>query len=105
MNQANFFEVIIRQLEPELDITGITVNKQILIDKINRLIVSDFSRLVSILRRVDVSEQKLKKSLDENKDTDAAHIILDLMIQRQIEKIKTKESFKTDSDIPENEKW
>jgi hypothetical protein len=105
MNEANFFEVIVRQLEPELDVTGLTVNKQILLDKINRLIVSNFSKLISILRRMDVSERKLKKLLDEKKNTDAAQIILDLMIERQIEKIKTKENFKTDSDIPEDEKW
>jgi hypothetical protein len=76
-----------------------------LIDAINYLLVNDFHKLVVVLYRVDVSEPKLKKLLQANPKTDAAVIIADLLIERQAEKIKTRESFKGKRDIPEDEKW
>lgn len=65
----------------------------------------DFNKLVQILYRVDVDEKKLKVLLQENKETDAAVIIADLLLQRQEEKIKTKQEFKPSDDIPDEEKW
>jgi hypothetical protein len=65
-------------------------NKQWLAAKINELLNHDFSRLVSILYRVDVNENKLRY----------------LLIERQLQKKKSKEQFKqSDNTIDENEKW
>jgi hypothetical protein len=72
---------------------------------INHLLLNDFSRLVQILYRVDVSEKKLKELLQANPQTDAAIIIADLLIERQQQKIKTKESFRRNDNISEEEKW
>jgi hypothetical protein len=58
-----------------------------------------------VLYRIDVSEPKLKKLLHANPKTDASVIIADLLIERQAEKIKTRESFKGKRDIPDDEKW
>jgi len=79
--------------------------KQQLIDYVNNLLLHDFNKLVQLLYRIDVSEQKLKTVLSENPQTDAAVIITDLIIKRQEEKIKTKQSFKSDNDIAEEDKW
>jgi hypothetical protein len=76
-----------------------------LIEYINHLLLYDFNKLVQILYRVDVDEKKLKELLQQNADTDAAVIIADLLIQRQEEKIKTKEAFKPDDKISDDEKW
>jgi len=76
-----------------------------LIFYINHLLLHDFDKLVQILYRVDVSENKLKEVLQKNPGTDAAIIIADLLIQRQEEKIKTKEAFKSNNDIPGEDKW
>lgn len=76
-----------------------------LIQYINHLLVYDFNKLVQILYRVDVSEQKLKELLKANAQTDAATIIAALLIQRQIEKIKTKEAFKPNDNITDEDKW
>ena len=105
MNEAEFFQEIIKELEPVSASKDHIVNKQLLINKINQLVHSDFPKLVSVLYRLDISEQKLKQLLNEHKDIDAAVIIADLIIERQLQKIKTKENFKPDSNIPENEKW
>jgi len=75
-------------------------------EKINSLLVEDFDRLISILYRMDVSELKLKQLLKENPAEDAAKIIAALMIQRQAEKIKSRQQFgQRDDAIDENEKW
>jgi hypothetical protein len=72
---------------------------------INDLLVNDFNQLVNILYRMDVNENKLKKLLHANPGTDASVLIADLLIERQLEKIKTKRSFKNNNRIDENEKW
>jgi len=76
-----------------------------LVAYINHLLVHDFNRLVQVLYKVDVSEQKLKELLQKNPAIDAAVIITDLLIERQEYKIKMKESFKPNDDIPDDEKW
>jgi len=92
---------------------GIIVNEQdhsfgkkLLAEKINDLIINDFQKLVLILYRMDVSEIKLKQLLTENTGTNAAIIIADLMIERQAEKIRSRQQFrKKDENISDEEKW
>ena len=73
---------------------------------INTLIENDFHRLVSLLYRVDVSEEKLKTMLIENQGTDAGKIIGELIIERQLQKIKTRRDFnRRDSTISDEEAW
>jgi hypothetical protein len=92
---------------------GIIVNekdfsfgKQLLVEKINDLINNDFQKLVLILYRMDVSEIKLKQLLNENAGTNAALIIADLMVERQAEKIRSRQQFsKRDENISDDEKW
>jgi hypothetical protein len=80
--------------------------KNQLAEKINSLLISDFDRLISILYRMDVSELKLKQLLKESPAEDAAMIIADLMIERQAQKIKSRQQFsQRDNDIDEDEKW
>ena len=80
--------------------------KQLLAEKINELINNDFQKLVSILYRMDISEIKLKQLLNENPGTNAAQIISDLMIERQAEKIRSRQRFSNrDENISDDEKW
>ncbi len=101
-------EQILREISAEfgLVIKDNTLAKQLLVDKINVLITNDFNKLVSILYRMDISEPKLKQFLKENSTIDAGLIIADLMIQRQAEKIKSRQQFnKRDENISDDEKW
>jgi len=101
---------ILNEISKEL---GIIVNdkdhsfgKQILADRINELVNNDFQKLVSILYRMDVSEIKLKQMLNESPGTNAGLIIADLMIERQAEKIRSRQQFnKRDENISDDEKW
>ena len=73
---------------------------------INDLIVNDFQKLVALLYRIDISEPRLKKLLEEENHEDAGKVIADLIIQRQLEKIKTRQQFKQPNEnIDESEKW
>jgi len=73
---------------------------------INQLIQTDFEKLVSILYRVDVSEPKLKYLLKENQGVDAGYVIADLIIERQLQKIKSRQQFsKRDDNISGDEAW
>ncbi len=79
---------------------------QLLTDRIDYLIQTDFNKLVSILYRLDVSETKLSQMLKDQTGTDAAEIIARMIIERQREKIITRAAFKKPGDdIPEADKW
>jgi hypothetical protein len=69
------------------------------------LIDHDFSRLVQLLYRLDVSEDKLKKVLLDNPEGDAAGMIAKLLMERMEQSRRTKEMFPPQADIPEDEKW
>jgi len=77
-----------------------------LTEKINYLIIHDFNKLIYILYRADINETKLNKLLAENKKEDAGKIIAALFIQRQLEKIKSREENSSNKmDIDEKERW
>ena len=73
---------------------------------INNLIKNDFDKLITYLYRVDVNEEKLKTLLQQNPQEDAGNIIATLIIERQQQKIKTRQQFsQRDNDFDEEEKW
>jgi len=78
---------------------------QQLTDCMNYLLQHDFAALIQILYRVDVNEQKLKQLLQQQPQTDAALLIAHLLLERQEEKRKIRQSFRSKDDIPEDEKW
>ena len=77
-----------------------------LVEDINQLILNDFEKLIQLLYRIDVSETKLKEVLQKNPNTDAGIIIAKLIVERQLQKIKTAASFSQNSDSESaDEKW
>ncbi len=72
---------------------------------INNLIITNFERLIQLLYRIDVSEYKLKALLKENPTEDAGLIIADLIIERQRQKIRLKQTFSNNDAISEEERW
>jgi hypothetical protein len=73
--------------------------------QVNNLIQTDFHKLISILYRLDVSENKLRQLLEENTNSNAGPIIADLIIERQLQKIKSRKENKNNNIIPEDDKW
>jgi hypothetical protein len=72
---------------------------------INHLIQDDFEKLVALLYRIDVSEAKLKKMMNDNREVNAGSIIADLIIERQQQKIESRKSSNNSKDISDEEKW
>lgn len=68
------------------------VIRGLLIKRIDELIRGDFDKLKWILYRIDVSEKKLTEAL-KNAEADAATIMADMIIQRQIEKAESRKKF------------
>ena len=65
--------------------------KERLTGYINDLIDHNFNMLVNLLYKIDVSESRLKQLLDETSGYDAGGIIAELIIERQIQKIRYRE--------------
>ena len=76
-----------------------------LAEAINHLVENDFFRLVQILYRLDISESRLKEMLAEHTDRDAGCTIAALIVEREAQKKLSREQFKRNDDIPEDEKW
>jgi hypothetical protein len=80
--------------------------KEALSSQINYLIQTDFQKLVLLLYRIDVNEARLKLLLKEYPGEDAGKMIADLIIERQLQKIKSRQQFKRqDENIDDAEKW
>ena len=60
---------------------------------INDCIKTDFSRLVQLLYRIDVSEQKLKIILQASPNEDAGKLIAAVIVERLAATKKARESF------------
>lgn len=87
--------------------TGLTYQQLLVLlsNHIDTLLKNDFSRLIQILYRLDVSEDKLRYLLQHNKDIMASSIIAKLIVERQLQKIESRRHFKKDDDIADDEKW
>lgn len=85
--------------------TSLDELKQKLSVHINDLINHDFQKLVSHLYRIDVNENKMRRLLEEKEGENAAGLIADLIIERQLQKIESRKNSSKDDSIPDEEKW
>ena len=73
---------------------------------INNLVNHDFEKLVFLLYRIDVDEARMRALLAHKEGEDAPRLIADLIIERQLQKIQSRQHFsQRDKNIDENEKW
>lgn len=103
--------LLVQNLNKELSIglpetaSGDTIREK-LYSYISYLIDKYFEKLVLILYRIDVHEEKLKKLLNESPTLDASVVIGNLIIERQLQKIKNREEFSQPvENISEEDKW
>jgi len=72
---------------------------------LNHLINHDFEKLIYYLYRIDVNENKMRKMLEQKEGENAAGLITDLIIERQLQKIESRRKSANDETIPDDEKW
>ncbi|MGO2401351.1 MAG: hypothetical protein ACTH6S_02810 [Mesonia sp.] len=69
--------------------------KKVLAHYLDRLIIEDFNFLISLLYRIDIPQEKASLALAEkNETTSAGEILAELIIQRQLKKIKTRRAYR-----------
>ena len=89
-----------------LQLNSIDEIREKLLLLINELINKDFHALIQLLYRIDVNEKKIRFYLNEKPNEDAAGVLADLIIERQLQKIESRKKFSSgnnkDSD---EEKW
>ncbi len=73
-------------------------------ERINEMIIHDFNGLVTILYRFDVDEKRIRNNLRVG-DHDSGRLIAQMIVDRLLEKIKTRRQYRRDDLIDENEKW
>src|SRR5690242_2417904 len=79
--------------------------KKKLMDLLNELINNDFEALIQLLYRIDVNEKKIRDLLNENDSKDAASVIADLVIERQLQKIESRKNYRSKNDNSNEERW
>ena len=95
-------EIAINTVVNNLEVSAENLNEksyetqfEMLTQFIDHLIQTDFNRLLSILYRVDISEEKLKSKLAESKDQQfSSQIIAQMLIDREVEKIASRVKYK-----------
>lgn len=81
--------------------------EEILGRRLEYLISNDFQQFIFLLYRIDVAEKKVKLILEEAAATgaDPYRPIASLIIERQLQKIQSREAFRKD-DLPnDEERW
>ena len=76
-----------------------------LVEFIRYLIQNDFEKLVFLLYRIDVYEDKIKNLLNTSSNTNAEELIAQAIMERLEEKRISREKHKTNTSLDEEEKW
>ncbi|HXL55863.1 MAG TPA: hypothetical protein VN958_06390 [Chitinophagaceae bacterium] len=101
--QKEIIQTVNADLLPETSINGFLEK---LTAYIGELINHDLEKLVNILYRLDVSEKKLKETLESSSSTDAGLLIATMIFERQLQKIKSRKQFtQQDKNIADEDKW
>lgn len=95
MAKHEALKTIAQQLDLSLP-ENAPLNEQflLLIQRVNQLINADFSRLLRAFYRIDVYEEKIRKTLAENPDVPSAQIISYLLVERELEKVKWRNLYR-----------
>lgn len=106
MTEKTTYLELARQLEINEKTGSDAQRRELLIARVNELLQKEFNKLIAILYRLDIDEKKLRMLLQQNPDEDAATIITDLMIERQLQKMKSREQFRQrDDEIADEDRW
>ncbi|WEK20784.1 MAG: hypothetical protein P0Y49_06495 [Candidatus Pedobacter colombiensis] len=75
------------------DIISETLLRERLVEAFAYLLDNDISKMMNILYRTDVNEEKLKGLLISNSNLPSAEVIADAYISRQKEKVETRKKY------------
>ena len=71
--------------------------KEKLASYLNNLMATDFNKLVTILYRIDIAQEKVMAELAKNAEKETAgETLAQLIIERQLEKVITRRKYRKD---------
>lgn len=68
--------------------------RKFLAERVNTLMNEDFDRFVNSLYRIDIQENKIRKVFNDKSNPDLSGKIADLIIERQLQRAKTRLMYK-----------
>ncbi len=77
----------------------------LLAERLEILISHHFQQFVFLLYRIDVPENQIRDILDKDAGAGAYRKIAGLLIERQLQKIKSRETFRTAPPENEADRW
>jgi len=82
-------------LIPVNEIENLDKFKEYLTDRLTYLLENKYDALINILYRIDVNEEKLAKLFSETNRTSIPDALADLIIERQLQKIKIRQQYRS----------
>ncbi|KAA2244728.1 hypothetical protein F0L74_01775 [Chitinophaga agrisoli] len=79
--------------------------EDMLAQRLEILISEHFQQFVFLLYRIDVREDKIREILEKDAGEGAYHKIAALLIERQLEKIRSREMYRSTPPENDEEKW
>ena len=79
--------------------------EELLAERLEILISHHFQQFVFLLYRIDVPENQIRDILEQDAGAGAYRKIAGLLIERQLQKIKSRETFRTAPPENEEDKW
>ncbi|WP_298736773.1 hypothetical protein [uncultured Chitinophaga sp.] len=79
--------------------------EELLAERLEILISHHFQQFVFLLYRIDVPENQIRDILEQDAGAGAYHKIAGLLIERQLQKIKSRETYKTSPPENEADRW
>ncbi|MHB1921735.1 MAG: hypothetical protein ACYCOO_05805 [Chitinophagaceae bacterium] len=73
-------------------------------ERVSQLLDQDVDRLILLLYQLDIAENKVRQILSPESEDPALELAL-LILQRQMEKIKSREQYPRDPKIAEEDRW
>ena len=86
------------QMELEEETNTFEAFRKKLIELVDHLLKHQYEKLLWILYRIDVNEKTLNRALEEKYEQQAAEVIADLIIEREVQKINK-------GDLSSTENW
>lgn len=89
------YEIIITDEMVSLEEHSHNALREKLTEYLDHLVTNDFNKLISILYRIDIAQEKAMQALSENAQKETAgETLARLIIKRQLEKIETRRKYR-----------
>lgn len=79
--------------------------EELLAERLELLISHHFQQFVFLLYRIDVPENQIRDILERDAGAGAYRKIAGLLIERQLQKMKSRETFRTSPPENEEDRW